>query len=228
MDIELCVASPEAARLADDLPVTRIETCIALEVGGLTPDVGFVNWIRDTFDLEQHILIRSRIGGFVYSNDEIIIMRDQIAHFYQLGHRGFVVGALTAKGEIHEEALSVWKRAAPDAIFTFHRAFDDCSDWESGMKLLIKMGFSRILTSGGKASVNPEDAIWKAYLNHADHQIEIMAGGGLKPEHISHFRDLGLDAVHFSGTTEQLTDSGSLFQAKRLLPDEAKLKGYFL
>lgn len=227
MDIELCVASPEAARLAENFPITRIETCSALEVGGLTPEVGFVNWIRDTFHLEQHILIRSRIGNFVYSNDEIMIMRDQIAHFYQLGYRGFVVGALTLAGDIHEEAISVWKRAAPEACFTFHRAFDDCKTWETGIKTLIKTGFKRILTSGGLTQIDSTDPHWKSLINHTQGEIQLMAGGGLKPTDIAVFRHIGIDAIHFSGTILHHEISNSLFTEQRLIPNEEKLKSYF-
>lgn len=227
MEIELCVASPEAARLAENFPVTRIETCAALEVGGLTPELGFVNWIRDTFHLEQHILVRSRIGHFVYTNDEIIIMRDQIAHFYQLGYRGFVVGALTYDSNVNEEALSVWKRAAPEASFTFHRAFDDCENWEKGMRSLIKLGFKRILTSGGLAQLDSANSHWKSLINHAQGEIEIMAGGGLKPNDLAVFHAIGINAVHFSGTIQQEDTSSSLFAEKRLIPNEEKMKLYF-
>lgn len=228
MKKEICVASPQAVRLLEDFPFDRIETCAALESGGLTPSESFVHWIHDSFhNIEQHILIRLRAGGFMYTSDEIIIMRDQISRFYQQGFRGFVVGALQANGRIHEEALSVWKRAAPDASFTFHRAFDDCSDWRAGMQLLIKMGFQRILTSGGKAQIDITDPIWKAYLETANGEIEIMAGGGLKPEHLPVFNQMGMDAVHFSGTKELTLDPESLFHTKALIPDQDKLKSYF-
>lgn len=227
MEIELCVASPESARLAENFPVTRIETCMALEVGGLTPEIGFVNWIRDTFHLEQHLLIRSRIGDFCFSNDEIMIMRDQIAHFYHLGYRGFVVGALTPEGHLNEEALSIWKRTAPDASFTFHRAFDDCQDWRQGLKTLMKLGFKRVLTSGGKLKIDATDSIWNAMLAFVQGDLEIMAGGGLKPADILVFKEIGIHAIHFSGTVEDTITSPSLFAAGRLKPNAEKIKSYF-
>ena len=96
---ELCVASVQAARMASELPVNRIETCTALEAGGLTPTPGFVSWIQNTFDLEQHVLIRQRAGGFIYSYDEILVMRDDILAMRQIGVAGVVVGALDKNGQ---------------------------------------------------------------------------------------------------------------------------------
>jgi copper homeostasis protein len=227
MQVEICVGSLEAIRLLQGRTFDRIETCIALEQGGLTPSLAMVEWIRDTFDFEQHILIRLRPGGFVYSMDEIMVMRNQIHHLYKSGMRGFVVGALTKSGDIHQEALEVWKRAAPEATFTFHRAFDEVVDWKKGMDLLVKLGFSRILTSGGVPAIDPSAEIWETYLNYAAKRIEIMAGGGLKPEHISMLKNIGVDAIHFSGTVRQTIDENSMFHSSVLVPNTEKLDAYF-
>lgn len=227
MKIEVCVGSLEAVRLLQGKTIDRIETCVALEQGGLTPSLAMVEWIDQTFQLEQHVLIRLRPGGFTYTMDEIMVMRNQIHHFYQSGIRGFVVGALTKEGEIHQEALEVWKRAAPGAVFTFHRAFDEVLDWKIGMNLLIKMGFTRILTSGRLPKIDTTASLWKDYLDFADKRIEIMAGGGLQPEQIPVLKELGMDAIHFSGTKHETIDETSLFHCSILVPQLEKLESYF-
>lgn len=150
----MCVGTLEGARLAAKYEVDRIETCIALEQGGLTPTEAMVSWIDQTFDLEQHILIRQRAGGFVYNYDEILVMREQILSMKQLKVKGVVIGALTEEGKIDLSALENWKRAAGDLDLTFHRAFDELEDWRTGMEQLIKMGFKRILTNGQAPNVS--------------------------------------------------------------------------
>src|ERR1044072_6573250 len=106
MELELCVASLESARLATTLPINRIETCVALEQGGLTPTTGMVSWIQQTFhELEQHILIRHRAGGFVYTYAEIVTMRNDMLVFERIGVKGIVIGALTADRELDKDAL---------------------------------------------------------------------------------------------------------------------------
>lgn len=223
MKWELCVASLEGARLAEKHALDRIETCTALEHGGLTPSNAFVRWIRETLDLEQHVLIRQRAGGFHYSYDEIVVMRDQILDMRALGVKGVVVGALDQAGLPDKQALETWRRAAGDLDLTFHRAFDDVSDWERSLELLINMGFTRILTSGVCVSSEVEKAS-ALLLEKAKGRIEIMIGGGLKPRMVPALKALGVDALHFSGTEMKEVDPSSLFATQLLMPEAEKIQ----
>lgn len=212
MELELCVASLEAARLATQLPVQRIETCSALEQGGLTPPVGMVQWIAQTFhELEQHVLIRQRPGGFHYSYDEIVVMRNDILYMRQLGVKGVVIGALTNEKMIDKDAMSALVRAAGGMDLTFHRAFDEVADWKKTVDELVKLGFRRILTSGQRSSVTEGLDNLSEIVAYADGRIEIMAGGGVRPENIRAVAETGVNAIHFSGTVSVEKDPGSLF-----------------
>ena len=223
MNIEICVGTLEAARLVSKQPITRIETCIALEQGGLTPSKAMVSWINNTFDLEQHALIRVRAGGFVYNYDELLVMRDQILELKGSGLSGFVVGALTKDFKLNLEALETWKRTAPSVDFTFHRAFDQVEDWKTAIDQLVKMGFKRILTSGSSQSVAQGINRLKELVSYANGRIEIMAGGGVKEELIPELKDAGVHAIHFSGTSQVIVEPGTAFEETLLLPDENKL-----
>ncbi len=223
-ELELCVASLEGARIASKMPVDRIETCVALEQGGLTPSAGMVGWIQSTFDLEQHVLIRQRSGGFHYTYDEILVMRDDILKFRELGVKGVVVGALTAEGDLATDALSAWHRAAGDLDLTFHRAFDEVRDWKKTMDQLVVMGFKRILTSGQSASVETGLETLREMVDYAAGRIEIMAGGGVRPSNKAAVVATGVNAVHFSGTVTTTRDEGSLFEAQAGMPDEGLIR----
>lgn len=223
MKIEICVGTLEAARMVSKQKIDRIETCVALEQGGLTPSGAMVSWIHQTFHLEQHALIRVRAGGFVYHYDELVVMRDQILELKNTGIKGVVVGALTADHKLNLEALETWKRSAPQLDFTFHRAFDSISDWKTAMDQLVKMGFKRILTSGSERNVDQGMDHLKELVSYADGRIEIMAGGGVREELIPALKASGVDAIHFSGTSLVQVESGTAFEEKLLLPDENKL-----
>lgn len=225
MKIEICVGTLEAARMISKQSIDRIETCIALEQGGLTPSKAMVSWIHQTFHLEQHALIRLRAGGFIYNYDELLVMRDQILELKDSGISGLVVGALTKDFKLNMEALETWKRTAPHLDFTFHRAFDSIDDWKTAMDQLIKMGFKRILTSGSDRSVVDGINRLKELVSYANGRIEIMAGGGVTQELIPELRASGIDAIHFSGTSKIKVESGSAFEETLLLPDENKLTG---
>lgn len=212
MELELCVASLEAARLATQLPITRIETCVALEQGGLTPPVGMVQWIAQTFhELEQHVLIRQRPGGFQYSYDEIVVMRNDIQYMRQVGVKGVVIGALTAEKMIDKDAIGALTRASGDMDLTFHRAFDEVADWKKTIDELVRLGFRRILTSGQRATVSEGLDNLQEMVAYANGRIEIMAGGGVRPENIRAVAETGVNAIHFSGTVSLEKDPGSLF-----------------
>lgn len=221
----MCVGTLEGARLAATHNLDRIETCIALEQGGLTPTEAMVSWIDNTFDLEQHVLIRQRAGGFVYNYDEVLVMRDQILSMKKLNVAGVVIGALTSEGKIDTAALENWKRAAGSMCLTFHRAFDELKDWRTGMEELIKLGFTRILTNGQAANVGEGKSTLYEMVLHAAGRIEIMAGGGLKPVDISELRDHGIAAVHFSATVPTKHSEGSKYAEELLLPSEIILTG---
>ncbi len=228
MQLELCVASLESARFATTLPIDRIETCVALEQGGLTPTTGMVSWIHTTFhELEQHVLIRSRAGGFHYSYDEIVVMRNDILEFQKIGVKGVVIGALKADFSLDTDALSAWHRAAGDLDLTFHRAFDEVKDWKTAMNQLINMGFKRILTSGQAKSVDLGIVTLEEMVQFATGRIEIMAGGGVRPDNISLVKETGVDAIHFSGTTSQQIDENSLFTIEANRLNESLLKEIF-
>ena len=223
MKIEICVGTLEAARIVSKQSIDRIETCIALEQGGLTPSKAMVSWIHNTFHLEQHALVRVRAGGFVYNYDEIVVMRDQILELKDSGITGFVVGALTKDFKLNLEALETWKRTAPNMDFTFHRAFDNLTDWQTAMDQLIKLGFKRILTSGSDQNVAHGIHRLKELVSYANGRIEIMAGGGVKEELIPELKATGIHAIHFSGTSRVTVESGTAFEETLLFPDENKL-----
>ena len=69
MKIELCAASIDAIKLAKVNDVDRIELCQVLELGGLTPSPGIIEYAL-AYGLETHVLIRPRPGGFIYTEEE--------------------------------------------------------------------------------------------------------------------------------------------------------------
>lgn len=46
------------------------------------------------------VMVRPRVGDFVYSQSEIEVMLEDIALFKQIGVAGVVLGVLTSEGEV--------------------------------------------------------------------------------------------------------------------------------
>lgn len=109
----------------------RLEVCANLGAGGgTTPSVGLVRSIqkalrdvplmvnglfRTLADPEltvSQIMVRPRVGDFVYNHHELEIMLEDIESFKELGIRGFVVGALTKGGTVDIDGMKRYVRRA--------------------------------------------------------------------------------------------------------------------
>ena len=84
LQLELCAASLEALELAYKHQFDRVELCQNLEQGGLTPSAGLIQMAKD-FNLNTHVLIRPRAGGFCYNEEELALMQKEIAFLFEPG-----------------------------------------------------------------------------------------------------------------------------------------------
>jgi copper homeostasis protein len=137
MKTELCAASLEAIRVAKELNFDRIELCQNLEQGGITPSFGMIEYAI-AYGIETHVLIRPRVGGFIYNEEELeVVIRDILA-CKSIGVHGIVFGALTNNNEIDRDAMKEIVSKCQGMQLTFHRAFDDCVDWKKSIDLLVE------------------------------------------------------------------------------------------
>ena len=197
--LESPVFTTEAALLAADSGVDRLELCSSFTAGGETPGPGMFTFLKKKVGIPVFVMIRPRSGDFVYSSDEIEVMAEEIAQFDRLGADGFVFGLLNPDGSVNTEGCGYLRKAAGNKPCTFHRAFDVSRNLEESLGRIISSGFQRILTSGGKNSVDEGLADIKRFMLVAKNHIIIMPGGGLKPHHIIELRKTGyLKEVHAS------------------------------
>ncbi|QOL32870.1 copper homeostasis protein CutC [Bifidobacterium eulemuris] len=216
--IEIAVQDVEGARTAKEEGADRIELCSALgATGGLTPSFGLIRaCARVEVPQGVQVLIRSRAGSFVFSDDERNVQLDDVRAAVEAGASGVVVGGLTDEGKLDEPFAAALAEAAREAgarvghdiDITFHRAFDVTRDRFAVMDALIGMGYTRILTSGGAAGV-PEglDAL-RELVDHAAGRIQIQAGGGLTVESIPEAMATGVDALHMSAKRLVVSEGG--------------------
>ena len=222
--IELCAASIEAIEIAKKLNIDRIELCQDLEQGGLTPSAGMIQYAISK-EIETHVLIRPRAGGFNYSDLELEVILNDIQIAKQLGAKGIVVGVLQDNFELDILKLQRIKAVSGELELTFHRAYDESIDWRKSMDALIELGFNRILTSGFASNVEIGMDILKQMTAYAKDRIEIMPGGGVSAANVNKLISYTLPAgIHFSGTTKQILDEDSHFSETVLVVDEKRVK----
>ena len=177
--LEICAASLPSALAAQAGGAHRIELCQNLEQGGITPSYGLIRQVLARVSLPVFVLIRPRPGGFVYSADELAIMRDDIVACHELGCAGVVLGALDAAGRVDRAACRALIDAAGGLGITFHRAFDACLDQAQALEDVIALGCQRLLTSGGQVSAEAGQSQLAALVRQAAGRIQIMPGAGI-------------------------------------------------
>ena len=222
MLVEVCANSLESARNAQRAGADRIELCSELGIGGVTPSAGLIQLVKKELRIPIHILIRPRGGHFTYSDAEFEVMKADILACKALGVHGIVSGILMKDFSVDMERTKALVDLAKPMHFTFHRAFDWVSEPLEAIKQLEELGVHTILTSGGETSAE------KGINNLDDWQqktsIIIMAGGGVSPSNASKFKDVGLRAVHCSGTSFgnglNLEGKISMNSTKHLVEDE--------
>ena len=103
--IEICCSSVAEAKIAENCGATRVELCSALSLEGLTPSIGVVaRAVKECITIKINVLVRAREGNFVYNEDEIATMVEDIKAIKSAGANAVVIGALTQDGEIDETA----------------------------------------------------------------------------------------------------------------------------
>ncbi|KAK6019904.1 copper homeostasis protein CutC domain protein [Ostertagia ostertagi] len=118
-------------------------------------------------------------GDFVYTQDEVSVMLEDLRAMKLVGVTGFVFGALDSTGALDEVVCKRLLQAARPAPCTLHRAFDLAKDWRSTLDQAITLGFKTVLTSGQAATaIAGRDRLKKIKKEAAD-QIRIMAGSGV-------------------------------------------------
>ena len=176
---EVCTGNLASVIAAVEGGAERIELCSALSLDGLTPSIGLLKYVRQTFPLLKiHVLIRSCEGGFVYSKDDLDTMLLDIYETSSYAD-GIVCGALTPDGDIDTEALRLMVEASEGKPFTFHRAFDRCRNPQKALEQIIEAGCKRILTSGQQASAEQGIPLLHELNKQANGRIIIMPGGGV-------------------------------------------------
>jgi copper homeostasis protein len=200
MYLESCCTNLDEVKKACDNGANRIELCERIDLGGITPSKQLLVDSLSVSTIPINVMIRPRGGNFVYSEDEINRMIEDIWSFKNLDINGYVFGCLTSDNEVDIPAMKKLMTAASGKPVTFHRAFDQVRNPEKALEDIISLGCTHLLTSG-----NMEDAFEGRFnieklVEQASGRITIIAGKGIRPQNL---RQIALDskAPQFHGTS---------------------------
>ena len=212
--LEVCVDSYASAMAAIAGGADRLELCSALAVGGLTPSPALLQQIREVSSIPVRCLMRTRGGDFLYTREELRQMAAEIRTLRSAGADGFVIGCLSADGDLDSNAVAPLLEAAAGAGLTLHRCIDVSRDLLQTYRDAAALGFDTVLTSGGAGNcLAGLDTIRQLIcLREETGGPEVLIGAGVKAPVIAQFltRVPGARAFHMSSKTE--IESGMRFR----------------
>ena len=205
--LEVAVESFDGALAAAGAGADRLELCSHLDVGGLTPPLELFDRIRAAIPIPIVVMIRPRAGDFVYSAAELNRMAEQIQSFGECQTNGFVFGVLTASGAIDSGACANLIGQCGRMPAVFHRAWDERPRTLAELEMLIELGFTRLLTSGGAVGALAGMTNIREWIATAGGRIEILPGAGIDPGNVGEIvLQTGCTQVHgtFKNTLREI------------------------
>ena len=222
--LEVCANSVQSAINAQIAGAKRIELCENLFIGGTTPSYGCIKSTRERVDIAMNILIRPRIGDFLYSDIEFEQIKNDILVAKQLGVNGIVCGILRPNGEVDTERTAELVELSKPLTFTFHRAFDFTPDPNKALEDIIKTGATHILTSGQKNKAADSVDLLCELVKKAANRIVIMPGSGVNAETIKSIVNTGAKEFHMSGVKD--VESKMIYRKENLTLNGNSLPDY--
>ena len=228
--IEICIGNVDDAIRASRYPIDRIELNSALELGGLTPSIETLKYLKSKIDTKICCMVRPRGGDFHYTETEFEVMLKDAKDLLEAGADGIVFGFLNEDRAINKtrtlkmsELISSYHKEA-----VFHKAFDETPDKDAACETLIDCHITRVLTSGGAVYPYILDGcrVVRRLYEKFGKSLQFLPGGGVRIENIGDvIATAGSGQVHM--TAKKNAEGGYLsldeLQLERMLEEISSL-----
>ncbi|MFL5766164.1 MAG: copper homeostasis protein CutC [Bacteroidia bacterium] len=217
--LEIACFDLESALIAQQGGADRVELCHDVTWGGVTPSYGTVETARKLIRIQLFVMIRPRIGNYVYSDPEFEQIKSDIRRFSEMKVDGLVFGILKSDGSVDIERNKELVRSAGDLPCSFHRASDEMIDPLSSLEALVSCGYKTVLTSGQQKTALEGIELISQLKQKAAGRIGIMPGGGVRSSNIEKIKAaLGVEYYHSSAIVSgQLADLNEVKALKSFL-----------
>ena len=188
---EVCVDSLEDAINAEKNGANRIELCGRLDLDGLTPSKDLIKSAFSILKIPIRVMIRPKHPSFVYSDDEISTMIDDIKFCKNLGLDGVVFGCLDEEYNFEMKQINRLSEVAKPLNVIIHKAIDSTSSVFESLSLISKnSNINGVLTSGGERfAINAVETL-KKMLVLVPNRFEIIIAGGITFQNFDKLNDI--------------------------------------
>ena len=135
-------------------------------------------------------MIRPRGGDFVYTDQEIEAMIEDINYCKKIGVKGIVTGVLDKNNQVAIEIMKMLIKKARPLDVTFHKAIDETPDPIMALEQLIELGVDNVLTSGRASTAQEGSALMNKMIKTAAGDITVMVSGKITKDNFHEIREL--------------------------------------
>jgi len=194
--LEICCYNLPSVIIANAVGADSLELCSNPAEGGVTPSIGFVKEALRITTIPLYVLVRPRGGHFVFGDEDMGCMIEDINSLKKYNVAGFVTGALTTENKVHIHNTQKLMEACFPLPMRFHRAIDMCNNYSDSIETLVALSAHSVLTSGSCASavegLNNLSSIQKKFGD----KIEIVAAGKINSSNMMEVLNGGVNYLH--------------------------------
>lgn len=194
--LEVIALHENDARRAEEGGADRVELLGSMDHEGMAPEPALVERTRAATSIQIRPMVRLR-EGWSTDGGEATRLRGLISAYVDAGADGVVLGFLNGLGEVDTEVV----RDLTDGIgvpWTFHRAIDWAFDYRKAWSSVLRFeGVNQVLTAGSSRGLEHGlDEVLAVCRDEPAAAALVMAGGGLKAEHVPWLVRAGVRAFH--------------------------------
>ncbi|QDP98115.1 copper homeostasis protein CutC [Microlunatus elymi] len=198
--LEVIALHPADAERAQLGGADRLEVVGTMDHDGLSPEPALIGRIARVTDLSIRVMLRLR-DGFSTDGGEAVRLKGLAESYLEVGADGLVLGFLNGHTEIDADVIT---EVIGDLAcgWTFHRAVDACISPDRAWRELRRLPrLDQVLTAGSARGVEDglDDLLRRAEQDQFARQV-IMAGGGLRAEHVPWLAQAGVRAFHIGSS----------------------------
>ena len=195
---ESCVQTLDEALLAQQNGADKIELCSRLDLDGLTPSRDLIESVKSRLTIPIKVMIRPREGDFIYNDQELSQMKDDILFCNSLNVSGVVFGVLNKENSIDTESIRALSDIADGLDITFHKAIDEVNSIISELDALKNIpNLSSVLTSGGADNAKSGSTVIKKMIDRVAGRMIIIAAGNITKQNLNEIHSIiGAEEYH--------------------------------
>jgi copper homeostasis protein len=232
--LEVVALHPRDVAGAHDGGADRLFVVDAVEAGGLSPEPGLVSAVCKETDLPVRVMLRLN-DTYTTTGGELTRLVGLAEGYLAVGAEGVSFGFLDSDLDVDLEVCEYLADALDGVPWTFHRALDASLSTSTAWRQVRHLrGLDAVLSAGSALGLDAgHDELTDRAAADPDVARLLMAGGGLRPEHVPWLVRAGVRQFHVASSVrpgaswKAHVDAGHV-RAWRMLLDDASDRAHGL